>query len=190
MIMDPGPSKDQRRETARDFLCDVIAGQDSSLAVCIPGGSLTRKQLRQLVADVAADLALFGVSRGDVVATALPNPLEFIVLLLGITSLGASVAPLDSSIASRFTFYCNDVAARFFILPAPHATEVKKQLPAELFDSLTLLCTGPLTVTRDSEGTSFRISIQLRPPHARLISEDNLQTTRPVDPKRSASRFK
>ncbi|MGI9236525.1 MAG: acetoacetate--CoA ligase [Woeseiaceae bacterium] len=67
-------------------------GDDAALIFCAEAGShrtLTHRQLRDEVAQIAAGLKSLGVAQGDRVAGFLPNCPEAVVAMLATTSLGA-----------------------------------------------------------------------------------------------------
>jgi acyl-CoA synthetase (AMP-forming)/AMP-acid ligase II len=101
-------------------LPDLLVGGSDALALRAPEDrrALTYGELAAMVEEVAAELASFGVARGDHVALALPPGPEFVELLLAISALGAAAAPLNPSYTEpEFSFYLDDLRPRVLLLP-------------------------------------------------------------------------
>ena len=76
-------------------LLDLIAGADDHPALLAPGRpSLSYRQLRANVTELAAQLNGFGLGRGDRIAIAIGNGPEVILAFLA-TALCGTAAPLN-----------------------------------------------------------------------------------------------
>jgi acyl-CoA synthetase (AMP-forming)/AMP-acid ligase II len=106
----------------------------TALDVPDDGLALTGAELAARVDELASRLAELGVARGDRVALALPNGPEIVQLLLAVTALGASAAPLNPAYtAEEFAYYLAGLAPRLALLPAGElgaAREALGSLPA------------------------------------------------------------
>src|SRR5215831_7702747 len=100
--------------TISDFL---KAGGDDAAALSAPGGkALTYRDLRGLVADIAASLASQGIGPGDRVGIVLDNGPEMAAAFLSIGS-AATAAPLNPSYrADEFEFYLTDLRAKVLVI--------------------------------------------------------------------------
>ena len=99
----------------------LARGEASSPALIVPedGQAMTYAQLATRVETVAQRLASLGIRRGDRVALALPNGPDIVVVLLGITALGAAAAPLNPGYTdSEFRFFLADISPRLILIPA------------------------------------------------------------------------
>ena len=99
----------------------LARGEASSPALIVPedGQAMTYAQLATRVETAAQRLASLGVRRGDRVALALPNGPDIVLLLLGITALGAAAAPLNPGYTdSEFRFFLADISPRLILIPA------------------------------------------------------------------------
>ena len=83
------------------------------------GRLVTYAQAARRIDTLAGRLAAAGVGKGDRVALALSNSPDFVQLLLAVTALGAAAAPLNPAYTEdEFTFYLQDIAPRFLLLPS------------------------------------------------------------------------
>jgi acyl-CoA synthetase (AMP-forming)/AMP-acid ligase II len=83
------------------------------------GEALTYERLREVVDELAGGLASLGVGRGSKVALVLPDGPQFVRLLLAITTLGATAAPLNPAYKrDEYEFYLDDLAPELLLLPA------------------------------------------------------------------------
>ena len=92
---------------------------DDKIAIILPERDirLSYGALRAQVQAVAGQLAAAGVSRGDRVASALPNGLPAIVSFLA-ASVAGTAAPLNPAYKEdEFRFYLEDTAAKVLIVP-------------------------------------------------------------------------
>lgn len=91
---------------------DLLAGEGDRVALAAPDKpSLTYKQLRQNVIELAAKLNSFGIKKGDRVSIAIPNSPETIVTFLA-TVTCTTAAPLNSKYKQEeFAFYYEDTNA-------------------------------------------------------------------------------
>lgn len=106
-------------------LSAALEGSDDKLAVALAAGadtparSLTRGELRALVASLARRLAAAGVKPGDVVSISMENTLEFLVAFLGVCQARAVAAPLNAGYKQdEFTWYMEDAQSKLLLLPA------------------------------------------------------------------------
>jgi acyl-CoA synthetase (AMP-forming)/AMP-acid ligase II len=97
-------------------------------AVVVPDGgpSVSYAELGAQAAAAAEALARGGVRPGDPVALVLPNGLDYLVALLGITWARAVAAPLNPAYKEEeFRFYLEDIGARVVLLPPGEQTARK-----------------------------------------------------------------
>lgn len=96
----------------KSAVLDLLAGEDDRIALTAPGKpSLTYKQLRQNVRELAAQLNSFGIGKGDRVAIAIPNSPEMVVTFLAAVTC-ATAAPLNPKYKQEeFAFYYEDTNA-------------------------------------------------------------------------------
>jgi acyl-CoA synthetase (AMP-forming)/AMP-acid ligase II len=110
---------------AIESMSAVLAGGDPShpaLIVADTGQVLTYAQTAARVETLAQGLAGLGVRRGDRVALSLPNGPDLVLLLLAITALGATAAPLNPAYTeTEFGFYLTDIAPALMLIPASGA---------------------------------------------------------------------
>jgi len=98
-----------------------------STAILIPeaGIKVTYEQLRHQVAEMADALASLGISRGDRVATYLPNGLPAIVSFLA-ASVAGTAAPLNPGYREdEVNFYLEDTSAKVLLCPADATGAIK-----------------------------------------------------------------
>jgi acyl-CoA synthetase (AMP-forming)/AMP-acid ligase II len=98
------------------------SGEADAPALVVPNGSPSYSysygQLADAVVDVAVALHGAGVRRGDRVALASADSLQFLMLLFGALAAGATVAPLNPAYTAReFEVYLRDIAPRLLLLP-------------------------------------------------------------------------
>jgi acyl-CoA synthetase (AMP-forming)/AMP-acid ligase II len=95
-------------------------GEEARAAFVSPENSrlVTYAQAARRIDELAGRLAAAGVGKGNRVALALSNSPDFVLLLLAVTALGAAAAPLNPAYTEdEFTFYLQDIAPRFLLLP-------------------------------------------------------------------------
>jgi len=106
---------------AAEAMTGLLSGGDPGRpALIVPdsGQVLRYAQVAGQIETLAQGLAGFGVRRGDTVALCLPNGPDAVLLLLGITALGAAAAPLNPAYTEpEFAFYLGDIAPRLLIVP-------------------------------------------------------------------------
>jgi len=108
-------------------ISDILnAGAEDAPALSAPEGEpLLYRDLRKLVANIAATLASQGIGPGDRVGIVLDNGPEMATAFLGIAS-GATAAPLNPAYrADEFEFYLTDLRAKLLVIAAG------KESPAE-----------------------------------------------------------
>jgi len=101
---------------------------DDRIAVVLPeaGISVTYKNLREQVMEMANALAGAGIRRGDRVATVVPSGLPAIVSFLA-ASIAGTAAPLNPGYREdEFSFYLEDTAAKILLCPAEGADAARK----------------------------------------------------------------
>jgi acyl-coenzyme A synthetase/AMP-(fatty) acid ligase len=102
----PDPDTSMSAPLAPDWVDEVLlAGPDAEVCLHI-GGSITRAELRRLVADRQERLAAAGLGPGGLVALCLPPSLAFVANLLAVWRTGAQACLLDH----RLTRYETDQA--------------------------------------------------------------------------------
>ena len=99
------------------------AGADDAPALSSPGGTpLSYRNLRALVADIAASLASQGIGPNDRVGIVLDNGPEMAAAFLSIGS-AATAAPLNPTYrAEEFEFYLTDLRAKLLVVAAGKET--------------------------------------------------------------------
>jgi acyl-CoA synthetase (AMP-forming)/AMP-acid ligase II len=105
----------------------IGAAPASSTAILLPeqGIRVTYQQLRDQVSEMADALASMGVSKGDRVATYLPNGLPAIVSFLA-ASIAGTAAPLNPGYREdEVNFYLDDTSAKVLLCPADATAAVK-----------------------------------------------------------------
>ena len=98
----------------------VAAGRDDAPALVCPDDEavLSFEELAYRVDDLARRLSSAGIERGDRVALALPNGPEIVQLLLAVTALGATAAPLNPAYTrDEVSFYLGDLQPRLLLVP-------------------------------------------------------------------------
>lgn len=118
--------------------------------------SITYKGLRDQVEAVAAELAAFGVNRGDRVGMALPNGLPTIVCFLA-ASMAGTAAPLNPAYKEEeFRFYLEDTAARLLLLPPTGAEEARRAAGDRVpVVSVDMDAAGTVRLSGAAKGRSF-----------------------------------
>jgi len=108
-------------------LLDLLAGADEHPALVAPGRpTLTYRQLRANVGELAARLNGFGLGRGDRIAIAMGNGPKVIITFLAAATCGTA-APLNPKYKQEeFAFYYDDIHAKALIslpdsMPLAHA---------------------------------------------------------------------
>ena len=100
-----------RNRTLTDLFDDARARHPQRLAVIGPGGErLTFASLSDNVERVAAHLWAAGIRSGDVISVQLPNWVEFAIIHLAATRLGAVTNPLLPNYRSKELRYIFDFA--------------------------------------------------------------------------------
>jgi len=109
-------------------VADVINGTgDKALVITEGGPALSRAVLRELASGLAKELVGNGVKKGDVVAFALSNTLEYVVVFFAVAEAAAIAAPLNPAYkAAEFDFYLSDTSAKLLLLPPEGNTEGEK----------------------------------------------------------------
>ena len=98
-----------------------------STAIVLPeaGIRVSYQQLRDQVSEMADALASLGISRGDRVATYLPNGLPAIVSFLA-ASVAGTAAPLNPGYREdEVAFYLEDTSAKVLLCPADATAALK-----------------------------------------------------------------
>ncbi len=96
----------------KQTVLDLLAGEDDHLALVAPNQpSLTYRQLRQNVLDLAAQLNNFGIGKGDRISIAMPNSPAMVTTFLA-TAICGTAAPLNPKYKrEEFAFYYEDTNA-------------------------------------------------------------------------------
>jgi acyl-CoA synthetase (AMP-forming)/AMP-acid ligase II len=109
-------------------LSAVLEGGGTGPALVCPddGRTISRDELGAVIVGLAGRLSSLGVGRGDRVAMALANGPELIEVLLAVTALGATAAPLNPSYTEpEFRFYLSDVEPRMLLVPQGRGAAVR-----------------------------------------------------------------
>jgi len=97
------------------------AGSGRASAIRIAGAAgpaLSYDDLEALVQGLAKTITAFGLRRGDVVAIAIPNTLEYVVSFLGVNYGAGTAAPVNPKYKkSEYEFYFEDSNVKFLIVP-------------------------------------------------------------------------
>ena len=95
------------------------AGAPDKVAVVTPNGpSLTYRQLRDQVEELASILSAAGLSTGQAASIVLGNDIRFVATFLAVARLGAVAAPLNPNYTEdEYRFYMEDAGASLAILP-------------------------------------------------------------------------
>ena len=104
-------------------LLDLLEGGEPGRAALVTAETGSDAHLRraggQAVASLAGRLATLGVGRGSRVALVLPDGPDFLQLLLAVTSLGATAAPLNPAYKrDEYAFYLDDLKPELLLVPA------------------------------------------------------------------------
>ncbi len=95
------------------------AGAPDKAAIVTPNGpSLTYRQLRDQVEELASTLSAAGLSQGQAASIVLGNDIRFVATFLAVARLGAVAAPLNPNYTEdEYRFYMEDAGASLAILP-------------------------------------------------------------------------
>jgi acyl-CoA synthetase (AMP-forming)/AMP-acid ligase II len=131
MWMESATSRSRLSEEA-SIIARLAPGADGAPAISAPDRTtLTHGNLRQLIADVAAQLNQRGIGRGDRVAIVLPNGPEMATAFLAVAA-AATTAPLNPGYrADELDFYLTDIGAKAILIGAQEdgpAVEVARRL--------------------------------------------------------------
>jgi acyl-CoA synthetase (AMP-forming)/AMP-acid ligase II len=115
--------------TAPTTLLDLlgpIPGGHTAIVLPEQNIRITYQGLRDQIEALAADLAAFGIGRGDRVGMALPNGLPTIICFFAASMVGTA-APLNPAYKEdEFRFYLEDTSARVLLLPPNGADEARR----------------------------------------------------------------
>src|SRR5580704_2204558 len=140
------------------------AAPADKIAVVLPEANIriTYGDLRAQVQAMAEQLAAAGVSRGDRVATSLPNGLPAIISFLA-ASVAGTAAPLNPGYKEdEFRFYLEDTAAKVLLLPPDGAADARRAAG-----------TIPiLTIDTDSSGRTTLSGVSGRQAPAPVTNDD------------------
>ncbi len=107
--------------------------QETALVEPDAGRRVSFGELRGEVEELARKLAGAGVTRGDTVASIVPDGPLFVRLLLATTALGAAAAPLNPTYTSEeFRFYVDDLAPRLVLTTAGDAAAARRAAAGDL----------------------------------------------------------
>src|SRR5580658_129685 len=138
-------------------LADIFSSiQEQRTAIILPesGIRLTYGQLRDQVFAMASTLAELGISRGDRVATVLPNGLPAIVSFLA-SSIAGTAAPLNPGYRQdEFAFYLDDTSAKVLLCPPEGAPDARKAAEGKVpVYSLDMDANGVVSMVGGPAGT-------------------------------------
>lgn len=112
------------------FLADISRKTPQKIAIVAEGRNVSYFQLDTLVNRFANGLLGLGVRRGDLVATFLPNSLEFIVSYYAVLRIGASFVPMNPMLKSgEIEHILRDTKARAVVVDAPRTDLVAAVRP-------------------------------------------------------------
>ncbi|WRX16944.1 AMP-dependent synthetase/ligase domain - like 10 [Theobroma cacao] len=101
---------------------------------------ITHSRLQELVEHAASRLVTAGFGRGDVVALALPNTIEFVTMFLAITRARATAAPLSPAYTTEeFEFYVSDSESKLLLTPQNGNTSAQAAASNLTYSSMTRL---------------------------------------------------
>lgn len=99
----------EESDISADVLEDLLAPVARSGSIIAPqksSMSVSSKHLRDLIHKAKIILIEHGVRRSHMISVAIPNNLEFLIIFFAVTSLGATVAPLNPAYRqTEFEFY-------------------------------------------------------------------------------------
>lgn len=101
-------------------LFNCLASWSDAPAVIVPSPRVTLSHSQLLVQCLSCQnkLASFGIGPKDVVAVALPNSTEFVILFIATTFQRATAAPLNPAYKQdEFQFYLDDLKAAVLLVP-------------------------------------------------------------------------
>jgi crotonobetaine/carnitine-CoA ligase len=128
-------------ETLSDLL-RLRASTHGATQLTVCGESLDFATLHQRSEDLARGLASRGVSRGDRIATLMPNRIEQAIAWFAAARLGAIVAPLNVSLGPTDLLHAvSDVAPAVLVVDETGA-ECLGRIAAEAYRTTTLACAG------------------------------------------------
>lgn len=118
-------SSDNKHKT----LFNLLIGEEEHPALVAPERpTLSYKQLKQQIVDLAAQLNQLGIGRGDRIVIAMPNSPEMVVTFLTAAMCGTA-APLNPKYSkSEFVFYYEDLNASALIILDEGVAAAKKAL--------------------------------------------------------------
>jgi long-chain acyl-CoA synthetase len=116
------------RPAGLNAMFDELVSRFPDREAIVDGRKITYRELDEVVATIAANLAATGVAPGDRVAILLGNCWEFLASLLASLRLGAIAVPLGTRQRSEeLQFALNDSSAKILIFEAELASNVPRQ---------------------------------------------------------------
>lgn len=123
--------------TLRDLIAAQAARTPDAIALVDAETTLTFRETRRQVLQLAQRLREAGVRTGDVVAVALPRSARLSLALLAVIEAGAAFLPLDLSYPTdRLTFMLADAAPRTLIADGETKALASESLKVCLFETL------------------------------------------------------
>jgi acyl-CoA synthetase (AMP-forming)/AMP-acid ligase II len=135
--MNPETSRERpsaQASQAQTLTAVLTGGERERTALKTPnaGPSLTFGTLASEVERLAGSLQRAGVDRGDRVALMVPGGIEFVQVLLAVTSLGAAAAPLNPAYTrEEYAFYLGDLEPEALIVAEGEGAAVRQAVRDE-----------------------------------------------------------
>ncbi|QDQ27202.1 amino acid adenylation domain-containing protein [Chitinimonas arctica] len=159
--------------TLRDMLVTQAQRTPSAPALLDVAHSLSYRETRAQVADLAARMRADGVGLGDIVAVALPRSVQLSLALMATLELGAAYLPLDTGYPDeRLAYMVGDAKPRLIVTTSALAERFGPLGRLLLLDELPVLADGAAT----GDGPAVA---GLTPDHAAYLLYTSGSTGRP-----------
>ena len=150
-------------------------------AIVAPGGPvLTYDSLRSQIHDLAQQLRLMGLGRGDRAAIVLPNSIEAIVCFLAVAAT-ATAAPLNQAYKrDEFEFYLEDINAKVLITSEQSGQDARTVAPPSVMQiTASLSADGLVSLTSSGKSEGKRSGEVPGPEDTALVLHTSGTTSRP-----------